>query len=89
MKVLILFLLVSLSGCKFITQAASTTFAKEYCSCRWVEMQDDAYCKEVSWQVVRVKKYKVNEQKMTVKAKALGLWGSAYFVSSTRGCRVD
>ena len=70
-----------------IQQTVSASFAKEYCSCRFVEEQDDKYCAEYAKKIIKVKSYEINFEKKTVWARGLGKESIADYNAET-GCRL-
>ncbi len=67
-----------------IMEAVATSFAKEYCSCRFVEKQVDLYCKKYAAQMISVSRYKVEDVKVIV--DALGMRSAAEFTGDKLGC---
>jgi len=81
------FLLFSLTGCKF-PKVVSAFYAKEVCSCLFVEKQYEAYCHEYGKQIIPIwtKEIDYKNKKVT----AFGLWKSteASFISLRSGCQI-
>lgn len=67
-------------------------FAKEYCSCRFVVGQDDAFCREVAHQVLEIQSLTVDETTKTVEVVGprilLGRQSRAQWIDERRGCRL-
>lgn len=76
-----------LSGCnKSFFKVVSSSFAKEYCSCRFVVGQSKKYCHDYASQIVPVSSYSEDGQNKTIQAKALGFISKAIYKDSKRGC---
>ena len=82
-----LLLLLSLSGCKF-PKVVSAFYAKEVCSCLFVEAQSEKYCHEYGKQIIPIWTSDIDFK--LKKVKAWGLWESteARFISLRSGCQI-
>ncbi|MBK25483.1 MAG: hypothetical protein CME70_15920 [Halobacteriovorax sp.] len=80
-------LLFSLSGCKF-PKVVSAFYAKEVCSCLFVEKQKEEYCHEYGKQIIPIWTKEIDYKNKSV--KAFGLWKSteASFISLRSGCQI-
>lgn len=67
-----------------ILKAVSTSFAKEYCSCRFVVKQTDSYCREYAMQMIPISSYKVSGNEVI--AHALGHKRKAVYKNEFLGC---
>ncbi len=87
MKYITLLLLFSLTGCKF-PKVVSAFYAKEVCSCLFVEKQTETYCHEYGKQIIPIWTKEIDLKNR--KVKAWGLWESteASFISSRSGCQI-
>jgi hypothetical protein len=63
--------------------------AKEYCSCRFVMGQSDAYCRGYVRQWLPISELTVDEAARTVAARGTGVLRSARWLSPRQGCRLD
>lgn len=63
--------------------------AKEYCSCRFVMGQTDAYCRGYVQQWLPISEITVDEAARTVTARGTGVLRSARWLSPRQGCRLD
>lgn len=70
-KIIILFSLFAISGCKFL-EAPSMGLAKEMCSCLFVADQTVNFCKEVTKESRTLAKFKVNWSEKEVEARGAG-----------------
>lgn len=82
-----LVLMGSLTSSCDIIQAVSSSYAKEYCSCRFIEEQDDKYCADYAKQIVEVKKYWIDFDKKLVWARGLGKETLVQF-DQVKGCQI-
>lgn len=69
-------------------KVVSSSFAKEFCSCLFVEKQEADYCKSYARQIVPVSSYKIDEENKTILALALGIQSTAQFRGEKLGCRL-
>lgn len=67
----------------------SSSFAKEYCSCFFVENHKDAYCKSYASQVLPVSSYNINPVTKETSAIFMGITSRAVFVSKKLGCQLN
>ncbi len=63
--------------------------AKEYCSCRFVMRQDDAYCRRYVEQYLPIGAILVDAPARRVTARGTGAVRSARWLSPREGCRLD
>lgn len=62
--------------------------AKEYCSCRYVEGNPEAYCQGYVKQYVPTSAFADDPQKRLVTASGLGRTHSAQWLGERQGCRL-
>jgi len=85
--VLMLSALILLSGCNTrFFKVISSSYAKEYCSCRFVVGQTKKYCHQYALQIVPVSSHAESENNKSIEAKALGYSSRAIFKSARLGC---
>ena len=63
--------------------------AKEYCSCRFVMGQTDAYCRGYVQQWLPISAIRIDEAARLVTARGTGVTRSARWLSPREGCRLD
>lgn len=63
--------------------------AKEYCSCRFVMRQGDAYCRDYTKQWLPIDTLLLDEAARRVTVHALGTTRSARWLSPREGCRLE
>jgi hypothetical protein len=63
--------------------------AKEYCSCRFVMGQDDAYCRGYVQQWLPYSALTVDEATRRTTARGTGVTRSARWLSPREGCRLE
>ena len=81
--------LIMLSSCQpQVLDAVSTSFAKEYCSCLYVEKQDGLYCQKYAKQMLPVTSFSENKGEMEITVDALGKSATAKFMSKKLGCSI-
>ena len=83
----ILFLCFVLSGCSF-PKTVPSYYAKEVCSCLFVEKRGDKSCDQFGQQIIPNWKTSVNKASLTVKAWGLGFFSEAQWLSPQEGCRI-
>jgi hypothetical protein len=64
-------------------------YAKEWCSCRYVMGQDDAYCHGYARQWLPIWSFAHDPAAQRVTVTALGATRSASFLGGRRGCRLE
>lgn len=89
MKNLLLLTLFFLTSCDVpFFKVVSSSFAKEFCSCLYVEGQSENYCKAYAKQIVPVSRYDINKEASTITAYGLGKKTIATFVDKKSGCQI-
>jgi hypothetical protein len=87
--------LIFLSGClksepnlgkASFFKVVSSSYAKELCSCLFVVEQELEYCRRYSKQLLPVSSEKIDRNKKTVGATALGITSIAVYRSKRFGC---
>lgn len=63
-------------------------FAKEVCSCIYVEEQSKSYCQSFGRQMFDVSGYDVNESSNSITAWGFGFTATAIFEGPRLGCRL-
>jgi hypothetical protein len=63
--------------------------AKEYCSCRFVMGQDDAYCRGYVQQWLPYSELTTDESARRTTARGTGVTRSARWLSPREGCRLE
>ena len=84
----IIFLLcITLSSCqKDFLKVVSSSFAKEYCSCLYVEKLDSQSCEEYAAQSLKVDQYHHDQEKKLIVATGFGYTSSSYYQNEKLGC---
>lgn len=85
-KLIFVPLFILLSSCE-VAPLLSTSFSKDYCSCRFISGGEDEYCFQVSEQIISVKSYQVDLEKKQVRSRGLGHFALARF-DEERGCYI-
>lgn len=67
-------------------KVVSSSFAKEYCSCLYIEKQKPKACYDYASQILKVDSYQVDEKHNMVIAKAYGYTSSSQFQNEKFGC---
>lgn len=85
----ITFLIISilLSGCDFV-KAFSSSFAKEYCSCRFVEGQSKQNCKDYAYNFIPPWSIVEDEKKKQVTVSSLFKSTTAVYSNKRYGCSI-
>ncbi|MCO4794266.1 MAG: hypothetical protein KC493_11160 [Bacteriovoracaceae bacterium] len=88
MKIIsILIVLLLCTSCDF-TKAFSSSFAKEYCSCRFVVGQSKKLCKEYAENILPPWTIKENEEKKYVTVGNLFKSTTAVYTGKKYGCSI-
>ena len=64
-------------------------YAKEFCSCRHVMGQTDAYCHGYATQWLPISAFSLDETAKRVTVRATGVTRSARWLGAREGCRLD
>jgi len=87
MKFQLILSLILLTSCKHpIIPVVAASFAKEYCSCRFVVGQTEKYCKSYASQIVSVSSFSEDLNNKYVSAAAFGHLASSQFINKKYGC---
>ena len=65
----------------------SAYYAKEFCSCHFVEKRDEAFCHAYARQYIPIQDFKLEGTRVTV--RGLFITNSASHLSEREGCRID
>ncbi|OIQ18952.1 MAG: hypothetical protein BM556_06620 [Bacteriovorax sp. MedPE-SWde] len=77
-----------LSSCG-LKKGVSSSFAKEFCSCIFVEDQSEKYCKGYASYIVEVSSYKLDTERKFVQASFLFTDSIAKYTGSRFGCQLE
>ncbi|TNE97858.1 MAG: hypothetical protein EP326_10765 [Deltaproteobacteria bacterium] len=80
-------LMLVLTSCEF-NKAFSSSFAKEYCSCRYVVGQTKEHCKEYAQNFIPPWSIKENVEKKYVTVSNMFKTTTASYVSKRYGCSI-
>ena len=70
------------------SESSATALAKEMCSCLFVSLRDDKYCRTVTKESRIFARYKVNTETKTVVARGLGYKSISQYKDDVFGCHV-
>lgn len=65
----------------------SAYYAKEFCSCHFVEKQDENFCHAYARQYIPIQDFQLEGNRVTV--RGLFVTNSASYISEREGCRID
>lgn len=83
-----LLLLLCFNGCGPVI-SVSASFAKEFCSCYFVERLTKSYCEEYATFLISMWDYKLDENKKSVTSKFLWATSQSLFISDRHGCQLQ
>ncbi len=79
--------LLCLTSCeRGFLKVVSSSFAKELCSCLFIEEQDPKTCESYASQMIKVDRYQVDQEKKLVIAQAMGMTSSSLYRGNKLGC---
>jgi hypothetical protein len=79
--------LLLLSSCQpKILKVVSANFAKEYCSCLFVEKQSSTYCRDYAKQLISIDSLERTEN--LIRVRAFDFESEASFISPQMGCKL-
>jgi len=83
----ILITLVIVSSCdREFFKVVSATYAKELCSCLYVEKQGHKTCEDYATQIIKVDNFRVDEEKKMVVAQGMGFSTTSFYRGKHLGC---
>ena len=89
LKPLLILFLLTLCGCNGnFFKVVSSSYVKEYCSCRFVVSQTQSYCHQYASQIVSVSSHTEDKKAKAIQAQALGFTSQAKFISPLLGCQL-
>ncbi|MDD0852587.1 hypothetical protein HBN50_05730 [Halobacteriovorax sp. GB3] len=90
-RVLLLTSILFLSASCGMRKGISSSFAKEFCSCVYVEKKEKSFCQSYASYILPVTSYSIEEklQKKTIKASFLFSESVATFTSKKFGCQLN
>ena len=85
----ILVSVIFLSGCCTKLKVSSANFAKEYCSCHFVEGQTTEYCEKYAYNLLPIGKLKVDQINKWVEVSSYGHSTRVQWEGPRFGCRIQ
>jgi len=83
----LIIILLSFCSCKRdFFKVVSASYAKEFCSCLYVEKQGPQTCEQYAKQIIQVHKFHIDEQKKMVEAKWMGFRAISFYRGKRLGC---
>ena len=87
-KFTLLFLLTLLISSCGVRKGISSSFAKEFCSCLYVESKEENYCREYASFLVPVSSYNIDQQERRIEASFIFQTSKAVFTGQKFGCKL-
>ncbi len=84
---LIPFFLLTFSSCqRDFFKIVSSSYAKEFCSCLYIEQLDPKTCENYATQILKIDRYYHDPDKRMIVAEGFGFTSSSYYRSERLGC---
>lgn len=79
--------LIMLNSCdREFFKVVSASYAKELCSCLYVEKQSPKTCEDYATQIIKVEDFHINEEKKMVVAQGMGFSTTSFYRGQHLGC---
>jgi hypothetical protein len=85
-NLLVLALLLFTSCEKNFLKVVSSSFAKEYCSCIYIEEQDPKVCETYAEQVINIDSFHHDRERKMIVAQAFGQSSYSFYRGTPLGC---